>query len=216
MTKRDRSTSAGRQGMTAMIMWPAGLPAITPRADNTGRMNPNAPRGRSRNVEADAYWRRRFFTLLAGLGLLGLLAWALSGTVGGTPRPLPGAGGASAAAYGSAVPGQAAGTAVAPTQTPSSQASIFLPASPAPSHMPAHKPSASPSAKARNKSAGRPRSTRAAAAGHACPARDTVLTLLTGTASYGPGKRPKFQIDIVSTDASECTVNTGPASLRIL
>lgn len=176
-------------------------------------MNPNAPRSRGRNAEADAYWRRRFFTLLAGLGLLGLLAWALSGTMGVTPRQSPAAAGASAAAYGSAVPGQAAGTAGTPTYAPSSRASISMSASPTPSP----KPSATPSAKATRKSAARgPHPTRAVAGKHACPARDTVLTLLTGKTSYGPGERPKFQIDIVSTDAAECTVNTGPASLRIL
>src|SRR5579859_5602360 len=38
--------------------------------------------------EPDTYWRRRIATLAAGLGVLGLLAWALSGG-GGKPTPAP-------------------------------------------------------------------------------------------------------------------------------
>jgi hypothetical protein len=180
-------------------------------------MNPNAPRSRSRNVEADAYWRRRFFTLLAGLGVLGLLAWAFSGTVSGTPHQGPGSGqpgaaNASAAAYGTAAPGQPAGAAMTPTAPRSGQASVFLPAS-----SPSPRPSASAKARKKNAAASPSRKSAQAAAGrHACPAHDIVLTLLTSKTSYGPAELPKFQVDIVSTDAAACTLNVGRQSLRVL
>jgi hypothetical protein len=188
-------------------------------------MNPNAPRSRSRNVEADAYWRRRFCTLLAGLGVLGLLAWAFSGTVGGTPHQGPGsgqsgAGNASAAAYGTAAPGLPASAAMTPTAPPSGQASVFLPASSRTRKPPATAPAQTRTNKAKakkNGAAGRGGHAAPATAGkHGCPARDIVLTLLTSKASYGPGEQPKFQIDIVSTDAAACTLNVGRASLRVL
>ena len=38
--------------------------------------------------QPDTYWRRRAATLAAGLGVLGLLAWAFSGG-GGKPAPAP-------------------------------------------------------------------------------------------------------------------------------
>ncbi len=176
-------------------------------------MNPNAPRSRSRNAGADAYWRRRFFTLVAGLGVLGLLAWAFSG--GGTPHQTaagPAGGGNVPAAYGTAVPGQPAGTAVTPTADPD-QASIPLSSSPTASATPsATKTRKSTAASARHKR----QKPKATVGRHACPARDLVLTLLLSKTSYGPGQEPKFQIDIVSTDAAECTLNVGRESLRIL
>src|SRR5215472_4042054 len=42
-------------------------------------MDPITSRNRSRSASADAYWRRRLFALLAGLAVLGLLAWAVGG-----------------------------------------------------------------------------------------------------------------------------------------
>lgn len=177
-------------------------------------MNPNAPRSRSRNVEADAYWRRRFFTLAAGLGVLGLLAWAFSGG-GGTPHQTAAGsagGGNVPAAYGTSVPGQPAGTAITPTANPD-QASIPLSssptASPTPSAAKTHKSTAASATHQREKP-------KTPAGQHGCPARDIVLTLLAGKSDYGPGQAPKFQVDIVSTDAAECTLNVGRESLRIL
>ena len=46
-------------------------------------MDSNANRSRGRRPRADTYWLRRFFTLLAGLGVVGLLAWACSGVASG-------------------------------------------------------------------------------------------------------------------------------------
>ncbi|HWG13141.1 MAG TPA: hypothetical protein VG268_07715 [Streptosporangiaceae bacterium] len=35
-------------------------------------------------------------------------------------------------------------------------------------------------------------------------------------ASYGSAATPAFQVDIVSTDAATCTLDTGPAALRLV
>jgi hypothetical protein len=43
-----------------------------------------------------------------------------------------------------------------------------------------------------------------------------VLTLLVGKPSYGPDEQPRFQIDVVSTDASACAFDTGPAALHVV
>jgi hypothetical protein len=177
-------------------------------------MNPNAPRSGSRNVEADAYWRRRFFTLVAGLGLLGLLAWAFSGG-GGTPHQTAGAaggGGNVPAAYGTSVAGQPAGSAVTPTADPD-QASIPLSSSPTATPTPSAAKTHKNTAASTSHQSQKPKTT---AGHHACPARDIVLTLLLSKTNYGPGQEPKFQIEIVSTDAAECTLNVGRESLRVL
>jgi hypothetical protein len=182
-------------------------------------MDPNALRSRGRNDGADAYWRRRFFTLVAGLGILGLLAWATTGAVGGkaahqTAGSSPGGNGnVSAAAYGSAAPGQPAGVAGSPSSQPSAQGSISLPASPTPSA------TASARAPARKKAVAGPPAKANPAAGQpagACPARDIVLTLSVSKPVYGRGAHPAFLIDIVSTDAAACAFDTGRKSLRIL
>jgi hypothetical protein len=180
-------------------------------------MDPNALRSRGRNGEADAYWRRRFFTLVAGLGILGLLAWATSGAVGGkTAHQTAGSGqsgngNVSAAAYGSAAPGQPAGTAGTPSALPSAQGSVSLPASPTPSATASQaqkKPAAGQPAKVKAKPAGPP--------GGVCPAQDIVLTLSVSKPAYARGARPVFLIDIVSTDAAACAFDTGRKSLRVV
>jgi hypothetical protein len=43
-----------------------------------------------------------------------------------------------------------------------------------------------------------------------------VLTLLASKPSYGPHAQPRFQIEIVSTGATACAFDLGPASLRVV
>jgi hypothetical protein len=183
-------------------------------------MDPNASRRGGRSDEADAYWRRRFFALVAGLGVVGLLAWATSGAVGGkTPHQAAdsaadGSGNASAAAYGSAAPGDPTGVAGLPSGQPSAPATASISPSATPhataSPSPAQKKSPA-SQQAKGKSAA-----TTGKAGGGCPARDIVLTLSVSKPAYGPGAHPVFQIDIVSTDATQCAFNTGRTSLRVL
>src|ERR1700733_7832244 len=67
---------------------PAGLRRRTAVILHTLRMDPNAYRYEEDMDHADSYWRRRVIALVAGLSLLGVLAWALTG--GGKP-PSPAA-----------------------------------------------------------------------------------------------------------------------------
>jgi hypothetical protein len=164
-------------------------------------MDPNAHRSRGRRPAADAYWQRRFFTLLAGLGVIGLLAWAASGMAsGGSSAHGAGSGPRSAAAYST------------PTTTPSSPA----PVSSTPSASPAATASASPSASVSGKAAqAKPRPKAAATGPVACPAADLLLTVTPRAASFGTKATPAFQVDIVSTDTTPCNLDTGPAALRL-
>ena len=43
-----------------------------------------------------------------------------------------------------------------------------------------------------------------------------MLTLLASKPSYGPRAQPRFQIEIVSTGATACAFDLGPASLRVV
>jgi hypothetical protein len=168
-------------------------------------MDPNAHRSEGRHPGADAYWQRRFFTLLAGLGVIGLLAWACSGMVSGGGKPAHGSGSGqrSSAAYSS------------PTATPTSPA----PVSPAPSAAPSSSrtaTSAAPSASASRRAAqAKPTKKTAATGPVACPAADLVLTVTPSAASFGSKATPAFQVDIVSTDTTPCNLDTGPAALRL-
>jgi hypothetical protein len=174
-------------------------------------MDPNAHRSRGRSSGADAYWQRRFFTLVAGLGVVGLLAWACSGVAsGGNSSPSSGSGRPSSAAYGT----------TSGTQSPS-QTVTSAPANPSPSASPTVAPAASPSGSvspsASASGQGRPAQAAHPASGPtACPSADLVLTLTATKASYGPQDTPAFQVDIVSTGTATCTLDTGPAALRLL
>ena len=174
-------------------------------------MDPNTHRSRGRGGEADAYWQRRFFTLVAGLGVVGLLAWACSGVVSGKPASQNTAAGSSGrrwqgipsttcrASPASAAPGvsQSAAPSGSPAR-PSPRLSVSGTSHPA-------------AASGAGGSLGKPASGAAA-----CPATDIVLTLLASKASYGPHEQPAFQIDIVSTDTSACVFNASPQSLRVV
>ena len=75
----------------------------------------------------------------------------------------------------------------------------------------------SPSASAPGSGQARPGQAAQPASGPtACPAADLVLTLTATKASYGPEDTPAFQVDIVSTGTAPCTLDTGPAALRLV
>jgi hypothetical protein len=173
-------------------------------------MDPNAHRSGERPPGADAYWQRRFFTLLAGLGVIGLLAWACSGLIGG---------GNSAHAAGSGQPSSASAAYSTPTAIPTSPSPVSSTpsASPTPAPSTSATPAASPSASASGRAAQvKPKAKPKTASGPvACPASDLVLTVTPTAASYGTKAKPAFQVDIVSTDTTPCTLDTGPAALRL-
>ena len=168
-------------------------------------MDPNAHRSGGRRPGADAYWQRRFFTLLAGLGVIGLLAWALSGMAsGGNSAHGAGSGQPSSAAYST------------PTATPTSPAPVTSAPSASPAAAPSALPTASPSASASGRAAqARPKQKAAATGPVACPPSDLLLTVTPRAASFGTKATPTFQVDIVSTDTRPCNLDTGPAALRL-
>lgn len=173
-------------------------------------MDPNAHRSRGRNAGADAYWQRRFFTLVAGLGVVGLLAWACSGVAsGGNSSHQAGPSRPSPADYGSTGSG---------TPSPSPTVTATTPASPSasPAASPSGSPSGTPSASGRAAQARPAQTPRAPSGPTACPASGLVLTLVTSKPSYGPADTPAFQVDIVSTGTATCLLDTGPAALRLL
>ena len=167
-------------------------------------MDPNAHRSGGRRPGADAYWQRRFFTLLAGLGVIGLLAWAASGMAsGGSSAHGAGSGQQSAAAYST------------PTTTPSSPAPVSSTPSASPTATPSASPTATPSASVSGQAAQAKPKPKAATGPVACPAADLLLTVTPRATSFGSKATPAFQVDIVSTDTTPCNLNTGPAALRL-
>ena len=168
---------------------------------------------------------------MAGLGVIGLMAWACSGVAGGNPASRSSRGGrVSAVAYGSTAAGQPAGG------QPGAGAGASSPASSAPADVPGSASPGSPSASSASGAAlsspypaasrrsappaargtGKNRAAQAAAGGGTCSAADIVLTLVASKPSYGPRAQPRFHIEIVSTGATACAFDIGPASLRVV
>jgi hypothetical protein len=189
-------------------------------------MDPLTPRDR-RPPESDVYWRRRLFALAAGLGVLGLLAWAVGGATSHqnatttsmtshsttvTLPPISPSPSASPSLAGSASPTTSASGSPSPSATisPSASASHGQPsASPS--------PSASPQAKvnAKAKAAGHGTG-NAVTPGGGCPVASTVVTLTANGSSYGSGVRPRFTLDVVSTASQPCTFNVGARYLTLV
>jgi hypothetical protein len=172
-------------------------------------MQRNAYRDGYDTDQADSYWRRRAVTLAAGLGVLGLLAWAFTGGGGkpASPDPTPGStqasGLRSAAAFG--------GSPTTPP-TPSTSANgvdptLAGPTTPGPSFSPA---SGSPRGR---------RSSPAAAQGGPpgrCSPGTLVLSLFTNKLSYSSGQDPEFEVYAVSTSAGRCALDLGPTKLTVV
>jgi hypothetical protein len=158
-------------------------------------MDRNAYRDDNGTDQPEPYWRRRAAILAAGLGLLGLLAWAFSGggqPAGPAPRNSPASGALSAA-----------------TAPPS------VPAYPAPATANAATANA---ARSTAKTA-RPDATRSAvsaAPGGRCPPGAVVLSLFGSGRSFPAGQNPEFGVDAVSTAPGTCTFDLSPAQLHLV
>jgi len=167
------------------------------------------------------YWRRRAATLAAGLGVLGLLAWAFSGG-GGKPTPAP---------RNSPASGAVSYPSVSASAQPSADASGGPSASTGPgaeagipglsSHGTSGLPSAttSPAHKSAKTSATKSGTTAAATGtepGGRCSPSSVVLSLFGGSRSYPAGQNPQFGVNAVSTAASTCTFDLGHAQLHLV
>jgi hypothetical protein len=184
-------------------------------------MDPNSYRYDDEADQPETYWRRRAATLAAGLGLLGLLAWAFSGGGGKPAGPAaqssPPSGGLSAAAY----PGASASSSPFPATSPSSSAparagaGAAVPglASPGTSGLP------TPSSSANGRSARSAAGASAAATvrpGGRCSSGSVVLSLFGSSRSYPAGQDPEFGVDAVSTAPGTCTFDLSPARLHLV
>jgi hypothetical protein len=137
---------------------------------------------------ATTYWRRRFITLVLGLSALALVAWAFSGSLGGSASP------AAAAA--------AKNPNVGPTSPAASRAGST-------SHTPAASPSPSPSPSRYGHEA------NTTAGLLPCPTGAVVLSLFSSQSSYSTSQTPEFDVDVVSTAAQACTFDIGSAHVML-
>lgn len=182
----------------------------------------------------DSYWRRRAITLAAGLSLLGLLAWAFSGSGGKPaspmPRNSPASGVLPAAAY--------SGGPASPSDEATRSASFA--SSPKVSGLPSAEATqalATQAAGSGRSAAGGRSGTRGSAPGQAgatsqapvvtpsgdgvepgggCSPGALVLSLFTSKSAYYGGQYPAFDVDAVSTASQDCSVDTGPAKLHVV
>jgi hypothetical protein len=165
-------------------------------------MGMNAPRDQQRAPQPEIFWRRRVVALALGIAILGLLAWAVSGVVGGGTMTgqtadvghLTKSGATRAGAPATASGGGA--TAQASAQgTPSARA-----------HTSAPTPSPGPTRKA----------VTTAHSGNSCPAGDVVISLMAAQYSYGAQVVPEFEVAIVSTATQTCTFDVGAKSVQLI
>jgi hypothetical protein len=160
-------------------------------------------------MEPETFRRRRVMAVLAGLGLIGVLVWALAG--GGGKPGSPAAG--SSQTYG-LLPAAASHTAVA---TRSAQASRSAPAAsssarPAGSGLPT--PSATPDQGAGQLTEGElPGADQGP--GGPCGPGTVVLSVFSTKPDYSGGQNPKFAVYAVSTAAGTCTFDLGPGTLHL-
>jgi hypothetical protein len=146
------------------------------------------------------YWRRRFVALVTGLAVLGTVAWAFSGAVGG------GGSGTKAADAGHA-PGS--------HRTGAATGTRALPGIPAPEASTQGTPSPGgsvPLRGVRQVAAASP----ARSGPPACQPGDVVLSVFPSQDSYGPGQPPEFEVYVVSTSDKTCAFNVGPRYLTLV
>jgi len=173
------------------------------------------------------YWRRRFVALAVGLGILSLIAWAFSGTLGAS-----GAGG-SAAADSAHAPHGHAGRATAgpggagsagqrraqPLASASATTKPSASAAPSPSAAPYDSPAAGAQAQDGGEATGQLAAfapQRATHPARACKAGNVVISLVVAQDSYGKGQLPEFDVEVVSTGTRTCGFNVGARRLSVV
>jgi hypothetical protein len=165
------------------------------------------------------YWRRRLFALAAGLGVLGLLAWAVGGATSHQNATTT-----SMTSHSTTVtlPPISTSPAASPSPTGSPSPTTSGSASPSPSATTSDgKPSASPSPTTKSSPKSSTAATKHDAAvavtpGGGCPVGSTVVTLTANGSSYGAGSHPRFTLDVVSTASEPCTFNVGARYLTLV
>jgi len=152
-------------------------------------------------------------TVLAGLGLIALLAWAFAGG-GGKPPTTPSAGSsgtyrlapAAAGSRSAAASRRAAASRSAAAAASSAAARALASGLPSPSAGPAASPGASASAGLEGG--------QLTPVGLCAPGT-VVLSVFSAKPSYSGGQDPKFAVYAVSTAAGVCTFDLGPGKLHL-
>ena len=194
--------------------------AFEPVGREQGEHEPVGREPDGRELGAMTYWRRRFIALTVGLGILSLIAWAFSGTLGTSQ-----AGGSTAARDARASHGHSARTAAGSGGSGGASRHATQPqttASPTARPSASAGPSASPATGALAQ-ADHPPAQLAAfaprAAPHparACKPGDVVLSLFVDQDSYGQGQLPEFDVNVVSTATRTCGFNVGAKHLSLV
>ena len=171
------------------------------------------------------YWRRRFIALTVGLGVLSLIAWAFSGTLGAGQAGGSTAAGGAHVSHGHPARATRSGGPSKPTAQPqTSEPAAASPAvRPSASAQPsASAPSASPATGAQAQTSHPPAQLAALApqrAPHparACKPGDVVLSLVVDQDSYSQGQLPEFGVNVVSTATRTCGFNVGAKHLSLI
>lgn len=186
-------------------------------------------RDQSGNGSSATYWRRRFLALVGGLAIFALLAWAVSGALGGAHAVSPAANVAKSGhrpGQGGAAPGGGAASRSPGPSSPGPSASATDPAA-SPSAVPAgtrsHPPAGPTSSPAPGHGTvhgtahgGSPGGSHGATHGTgACPRTKVVISLFASQVSYSPRAWPQFELDVVSTSRKPCTFNVGATHLTL-
>jgi hypothetical protein len=151
-------------------------------------------------------------SLLAGLALIGLLAWAFAGGGGKTPTQPEGSSrtyhpvSAAAASLSAAASAHAAASAGSPGSSASAAARALASGLPSPSANAAASPGASASAGLEDGQL---------TPDGLCAPGTVVLSLFSTRNSYSGGQDPKFAVYAVSTAAGVCTFDIGPGKLHL-
>ncbi len=182
---------------------------------------------------AATYWRRRFFALVVGLAIFAVLAWSVSGAIGGPGAirpaaneitghqhhhagkgPLSGRPRPATAAHQSTGPSQPSGSSGSAGKSPGRHHQRA--AGPHPARTARRPPRkartgqkrpARPARHGRGRAHGRPR---------ACARRSVVISLFASQVSYPAHARPVFDLDVVSTEGKTCTFNVGARYLALV
>jgi hypothetical protein len=197
------------------VLRPAGLRARAYGSLHTLRVKLNAysddtdtDQPDSAPDQPDSYWRRRAITLAAGLSLLAVLAWALSGGGGKPASPMPRSSQASgvlpAVAYSSGPASPAAGGPGSPAALASGTAS---------GHPAAGKSANRASALAKPALGVTPQAGREPGGG--CAPSAVVLSLFSRP-EYYRGQDPGFDVYAVSTAAGTCSFDVGHGKLHVV
>jgi hypothetical protein len=177
-----------------------------------------------RDLGAMTYWRRRFIALTVGLGVLSLIAWAFSGTLGASQAGGSTAAGGARASHGHSARAAAGSGGSGGVSRPATQPETAASATASPAARPSvsAQPSASPAAGALAQADHPPAQLAALAprrAPHparACKPGDVVLSLFIDQGTYGQGQLPEFDVNVVSTGNRTCGFNVGAKHLSLV